>query len=521
MALTDTDLEILGRYGISTGNEETAMISPSINEIAEEEPKAQSALSKVGGFVTDVMAGGAKKLGETLGTAAAAGSTARDIGAANVGEAESQRQLAQLLNKPGISDVQKQRIRNQLGQGTQVPTAGEQVPTLNKTGKQVAGEALQTTLEALSGGTIGKAASAKNVFQALINGGKSGAVYGLLSGTAQGLEKDEDVKGIIRSAATGAATGAAVGGAVGAAGYGVSQIPKTLDKKSDNIYRSVLKMTASEKIAEKKQGKDTAALVKELGLTGGVDDIRDNLKVIYDGKAEELGSMLKTAADSGSTVNVNEFESGLISKLDKYKTHVAEYGEITGKIKKIIDTTRDNFGDDIPVDVANAIKQGLWSDSFNKTGTDITNEAVYEAGNTMKTLIEKAVPDEQIAAKNAELGKYIVASKQLIKSAERPQVNRLARWIRVMLGAGIGASTGGVLGAVGGAAAGSQLERVLTSPTLRTNVAQLMSKAAKATPEQSPKIVNELKDLLIRHLIMESSEKSSNKVKEGSNADTD
>lgn len=478
----------------------------------KEEKKKKSTLRKVGDFFT----GSTQKFAETLGAAAAqATGVADDINQSKIREAEARFQLSKI--RPRTME-QAQRIKSQLAQGPNVPLATEAIPALTKSGKQVFGEALGTGLEATTGGLLSGAGktgalqggkiflkpTAKTLGQAVGRGAATGAAYGGLGGVSQGLQADKDLAGIAGAGLSGAATGAALGGALGAVGYGIGKIPQKLDAKSEDIYRKVLKMSPTEIARETQKGKNTPVLLKNLGLTGDVAEISDDLNRIYGGKEDDLTNLLTNKAKAGASVSTDEFERAAMKSLEGYKTHVAEYGAIESRLKTIIDNTRKLHGDAIPVDVANQIKRGLWQDSFNVAGTDVVNDATYKAGSAMKKLIERAVPEENIAAMNAELGQFVVAAKQLTKSSTRAQSGVMRSRLGAIIG-GILGLPGGPFGAAGGAVAGSQIDKyLLANPTLRTQIAQILAKAGTGLDGSVPPVVvQEIKDVILRHLLIQ------------------
>ncbi len=466
---------------------------------------------KVGDFFTS----STQKFADTLGaTAAQFTGVADEINASKMREAEARLQLAKI--KPRTME-QAQRIKSQLAQGANVPLATEAIPSLMKSNRQVLGEALGTGLEATSGGLLGSGKSgvlqsgklflkptAKSLAQAVGKGAVTGSVYGGLSGVSQGMQADKDVAGIAKSGVAGAGVGAALGGALGAVGYGISKIPAKLDKKSEDIYRKVLKMTPAEIAKEAKQGKNTPALIKSLGLVDDVPGMSEDLQRIYGNKEDELTTLLVERAKVGASVSTDDFERAAMKSLEEYKTHVAEYGAIQKRVSDIVGNTRRLHGDKIPVNVANEIKRALWQDSFNIGGTEVVNEATYKAGSAMKKLIEKAIPDKGIAAMNAELSQFVVASKQLQRSATRAQTGKMSSWLGSIVG-GIAGLPSGPFGAIGGSVAGSQLDKyLLSNPTLRTQIAQIMAKAGtRLGGSIPPAIVQEIKDVILRHLLIQ------------------
>jgi len=475
----------------------------------EKEPQKAPAtqkpfLRKVGDFFT----GNTQKFAETLGAAAAQVSgVADDINASKIREAEAIQQLSRIKPK---TPQQEQNIKSQLSQAPSVPLATEAIPALKKSAKQVYGEALGTGLEAVSGGllgtgkagVLGKAVpkvAAKTLGTAVLRGAGTGAVYGGLSGASQGLQTDAKALDIGKSALLGAGAGASIGGALGAIGYGIGKLPQKLDKKSEDIYRKVLKMSPSEMAKEAKQGKNTPALLKKLKLTGNVQDMTDDLEAIYEKKENALTNLLKKRAKAGVAIDVDDLEKAANESLEQYRAHVAEYDSIQAKVSKIIENTRKNFGNTIGVDNANEVKRALWKDAFSRSNSEIVNDAVYEAGSAMKKLIEQAIPDKNIAGMNNELGQFVVASKQLLKSAVRPQSGKMSSRLGAIIGTIIGLP-GGPWSALGTGVAGSQVDKYITSnPALQTKLAQLMARYASSPPLMQNIIKNQIVQILVTH----------------------
>lgn len=105
-----------------------------------------------------------KKLGETLGTAGAiAIGATKAIDDAAVRSAEADFQAARTMRMAGAE--QKKRLRGMLGDRPDVDVASEQIETINKTAKQVAGETLGVLVDMASFGTYGSGAKGAKSFQ--------------------------------------------------------------------------------------------------------------------------------------------------------------------------------------------------------------------------------------------------------------------------------------------------------------------------------------------------------------------
>lgn len=499
-----------------------AGVAPSAPPVPTTAPVPQKSFGRK---VADVFTGSTQKFGQTLGAAAgvATGAT-RQIDEAKMAEAESRFNLAKQLRTAGPE--QATRIKSQLGQGTDVPTAVEAIPALKKTPKQVYGEALGVGLEATAGGllgagkagVLGKAAvpvAAKTLGQAVGRGAAMGATYGGLSGLSTGLQEDKKLGGLAKSTAIGAGTGAAIGGAFSAIGYGVSKLHKVAPKaqsaagkKSEDIYRKVLKMTPVEQAREKAQGKNTPRLLKELGVTGDMEKIAEKVQQTLDGKEDELTALLAKRAKQGAVVSVDDLEKAATKSLEKYRPHLSEYSNIKKKVEDILANARLNYGDIIGVDDANRIKRALWKDAYSVSGAEVVNDAVYEAGSAVRGLIEKAIPDRDVAGMNKGIGELVVAAKQIAKSATRLQSGKMSSRLGAIIGGVIGIP-GGPYAAMGSAALGSQVDKLLLSNVpLRTEIAQLLAKMEGASPMLQKSLENQVLRLLERYGILEAAKQA-------------
>ncbi len=240
---------------------------------SEEKPLAQKAFGQ--GIFSRILQSGAGKMftggiqafAETLGTvAAAATGEAEKIDVAAMGESESRRQLAELLNRPGISETQKSRIRSQLGEGQQTVTAGEALPSIQKSAGQIFGEGALTGLEALSGGGLsglGKAAvkgfAKEGLKEAVKFGAKTGGAYGLIGGAASAAAQGEDLAVIAKGGLVGGGLGVLTGGAIPIAAKGVGGTIRIVGKGGQKINAAV-KAVKSGRAQEVLSGLDTPTI---------------------------------------------------------------------------------------------------------------------------------------------------------------------------------------------------------------------------------------------------------------------
>ena len=218
----------IGKRMAERNPEIAAMVSGTTQQVQKPQESAKPQMSK-----------GIVGFGKTLGTAIGASGASKSIGEANIAEAESNFQLAKLLNKPGTTEEQKARIRLQLGGKPIIPEAQQQIPELTKTGKDVSGEAL---------GTLGWAAAGAAAPATLTGRLALGTALGAGTGAKGALERGEGAGGIVKSTAKGAVAGLAVSGALEGIGYGIRQIAKSSlgQKTVGRIYNRELQPPTKE-----------------------------------------------------------------------------------------------------------------------------------------------------------------------------------------------------------------------------------------------------------------------------------
>lgn len=180
---------------------------------------------------------GGKEIGQGLGQALA-GNNKR------VEETQNQQialqgQLLQRIKEKKAKGEDTSRLEGALEDlGVDIKAFGDGAEeTLNPnklTNKQVIGDALQLATTAggakVIGAVAGKATTALSAGQGLAQGAKAGLLGGMATGaltsTAQGLQENKDVRGIVKDALTGTAIGGAggavLGGLIGAIGGGLT-----------------------------------------------------------------------------------------------------------------------------------------------------------------------------------------------------------------------------------------------------------------------------------------------------------
>lgn len=343
--------EVAKQLGINTAKQEPP------------KPKEKSFLRKVGDFFTSSEQG----LGSTIG--GALGVQTKEYKASQERAAQAAQLQSQLENKilekkkagQDILRLEKQRKSNLATTGMQ---ARDIVPELNKTNKQIAGEALGTILDVASAGTYGMATKgakagtllkssqitsnlAKKPLTSLvkntaIQGAKTGAGYGAGYAASTGMQENKSTGDIILDTIKGGLTGAVFGGATGAlAGkselksrLGYEQKAKEVTAKAIEQYRSGIKV-GKQKYAEMqdkiipellkektwgtfsslmKKADDGVALsgeeYKKLGELKGITDI----STLIDDIDKRMADLV---TEGGRVVQVNKPKYKMLSELKK------------------------------------------------------------------------------------------------------------------------------------------------------------------------------------------------------------
>ncbi len=188
----------------------------------------------IGKIVADVFTGSTQAFGKSGGEVFSAGKNIKDFESA----AKSSNDLQLALTKQIQTDKAVGKDTSKLEQSLKdlqvaQPSMGQYTGVEDITGKQVAGQALGTALEATSGGLIeGGAKNAVSKTASLLekikSGAKVGSAYGAAGGLSQGLQQDKDAMGIVGDVATGAAIGGALGGVLPAVGTVAPAVVKQL-----------------------------------------------------------------------------------------------------------------------------------------------------------------------------------------------------------------------------------------------------------------------------------------------------
>ena len=242
--------------------------------------------------------------------------------------------------------------------------------------------------------------------------------------------------------------------------------------------------------ASKEWAKDEAMDLAPEMLERGVGGTRRSMLSQADTQVadigREIGAVVDAAAQSGSTVPVDQFVMALRQSRIKSQGNVRMARAIPGT-EKIVSTLDEleqfamGFGNNIPIDKAQAIKQ-VWADIVSKAGlygpsagaapTDKAFAFAYKEGaDAMRALIASESPT--LAKLNKEFAFWKGLQDILVATKLRTQAQGGGLTATLVGGSGataVGAATGSLPQAVVGGAVAGAVTRIVQSPIFRTRV---------------------------------------------------
>jgi hypothetical protein len=432
-----------------------ASSSPSPEAVTVPPAEPQKGLGRK---AADVLTGGTQAFAKTIGVANATGAQ-NTINKSSVAEADANLKMAKLLNRPGTTPEQKARIRAQLAQGTNIGTAAEVLPDLQKTNRQVYGEGLGFGLEAAAGGALSGVAKARTLLGAAGQAAGSGAAYGGLGGTSSAMRENKGVADTAKSAATGAVVGGVVGGTVGLAGRAVSdRLANRAAASQDKVDRAVGQIAQS-KTGDVAQHKRALMEIgkEELGEVSTYDDlrgaVRDRLNALRKNQdaalasapeAKPLDSFTKRTGAGKSEVTSNPVTKALDDMEELYEktsdpeslsAHLAlrEKAETVGLTASEVNQLARDYGSEFG-SKAFSLKSGDPLTSVNAQSFENTRKAVKDAAREL-------LPDDASKAMDASMSDLLELDRSVAQVNEK--VNALKNKIKER---GLGERIGRLLG---------------------------------------------------------------------------
>jgi hypothetical protein len=254
-----------------------------------------------------------------------------------------------------------------------------------------------------------------NPLMRILSAAAGGGAQGLTSGAVHQADKATQGNGFsLKDAAKEAGTGAAIGGALGVAGEGA----RSLGKK---IVKAAIKPGHTGNA----EGFDVENIFKNK-LGGSREQMTAKTAAALEGLKTEQNKAISIASASGKKIPAAQLFTDVFNDMQKDVKAGKFFGD-----SKVIENQLQSYADDlrqiadpltgeVPVDMANTLKQKLQSDATAlyqaaRAGKDVkANSAQFVSANLarkLKEAIEKAAPD--VAKPNAKMKEIIPIAKAL------------------------------------------------------------------------------------------------------------
>ena len=407
---------------------------------------------------------------------------------------------------------------------------------INKTGKQIIGEAAGTGLELLSGGLLSTGKKilgnqALSLGQKALQGSKIGAQFGAVAGASEGLKADKSIKDVAIDSFIGAGLGAALGAAtegvlaVGSKGIGLARkvlnpIEKdvALARKSiAETYEKTLNLTPTQKRKEKELLSKTGdniytTLAKHdinLGSANATEQL-DSVSEVFRNAAEEARK------NEHGLFNLDEAITNAYKQIDERIP--SETGRQAAKSKiqnEVVASLESHQGFMTKDPQGNTLVDSDFMERLRKTGNSWTpfnasdpekvgRSTGYALANSVRDQVEKQGTFPAYRELNKEWGK-IIHTQDIIGALEasgKKQFKTLGGLSgsisrRILTGA-LGYHSGGLGGLVLAEMSGEIGAKVLSNPQLRTYFDRKMIEnfGKKGTPEVVERLSKEITDFI-------------------------
>jgi hypothetical protein len=499
----------------------------------------KSAARKVGDFFTSSTQKFAQSIGDALAT------TTDDYQGAMTAQSSKDDQLVKMskqigeMRKQGKDTRQlEQTYKNLSGRDF---SAQEIAPSVGKTGKQVAGEAVGTAVEALSFGSFGKKAAtkvitpamnavrgAKSTIGAFVKGGTAvGAESGLMGGAgaaATAMQENKSTKEIAKDTTQGAAVSGLLGVALGglSAKNKFKAPEKSAKLKEEAVEQYKKGLQASKEKFKDKTDKIIPKLLKEerwgtfkqlmKSADDGIELARDQYKQLGELQGIiEVDGLINTIDDEASKM-LRPDGQPISSKRTSYEKLLQLKDDITAYQGKIF-SAGDNG-----VSINTAKQQDL------RELAQVYGSELYDTRKAMKTINDsktlsqvKKVDGAIRSLLNTKNPEYEAINKVnnlnnelkdiLIDTAKRKEGQKVMSLIRT-IASSAGLAPGAIVGATGGDPVTATMTAIVTSGSLLATTEMLNStwyntlravqkdkladKLVKESAEDIPKVVQYL-----------------------------
>lgn len=325
-----------------------------------------------------------------------------------------------------------------------------------------------------------------------------GQGYQGLEDTIEGIKQDDPVKAF--EGATALAT-SIVGSRGVIKGKGIlidpevaasiRSLPKNVRRSAYDSYRTkaiksyseIMNLSKKQKQIEVELNKNTPEFLVDEGITLKADGNRLQTKearLVLQERINPLESVLDNALEGSSAkFNIETARKQIIKNIQEKKNIAAiDKKQMINNINEVVDAEIELRGSHIfDAQSYNGVKRGLWNKAFDPQKSKIVNSEVHNAGNVIKTSLERKIKDKPIQAINEKIGRYADAIK-LLRALEGNIIpgGRLGTLGARLLGGIVGGFGGGGTGALVGAEVAGRVSKGLRNPLLRTKTKQSILK---------------------------------------------
>ncbi|MDD4601507.1 MAG: hypothetical protein PHQ46_10715 [Negativicutes bacterium] len=396
-------------------------------------PDKKSTLRKVADFLTS----SEQKFGDTLGQAVATmdKSVQQNIDTANktyLDTAKRWEDMARMQTDP----VKRQNYIDKANESYKAAGSTYQavLPAINKTNKQILGEASGVGLDVLTAGTLGNEAKAvtevaptalrevtkKSLVKGALQGAKEGAKYGAAYG-ATGAAQDN--QSVVDGAATGTVAGVAIGGVAGGVSTAIgNKIAKNAMRKAE--------------IANKLENKvpEASLATRKVALTGEIIKDKTAKEVIRQGIPEADVALIKNSSktDKEKMAKMLQVRENQLSNKRVTQRATDVVGDTFLKMAQHIEGVNKDAGKNL-----DKIAKGLSEKSVDTTPMiQSFTQDLEGAGITVgkkRKLGFKGSAFEGIKPAQRTLQEVYDRATQVSKSGDALQIHRMKRYIDNMV----------------------------------------------------------------------------------------
>ena len=455
-------------------------------------------------------------LAETFGTALAAKKIKKQEEEETGQDIELQNQIQTRMKDPKVSHEQKLKLLK-LSQELGFSAIGS-IEAFQKTGRQVAGEALGTIVDVASFGTYGSAAKlaksgkllkkaptiisqAGKAIKTLPSVGKELPKFGKiakegakLTGEGMAIGYGMDVAQNLQENVEGAAAfkpglGTAIGGLVPVGITGVRAGVLAGRKSSPRLINSLIGANAEFNKAVR-MGRDPGETVAKFGITANnLEDLETKISSARKDVGEIIGNAYRLPENAVKVADYSDILKVLDDEIDgiKFTESNASYIEKLGRARRDI---AKNYPDILALNPerVHQLKQDIASlrgFDFSQVKNNEFNKLVNKMYGQTTEKINKLIPE--LTELNDDFGGLLAAEKSAATKAERNMGKSLVSLPQKFglmgggIGAGIGVATGGIgFAPVIAGVVGATLDKLLSSTAVKTRLAKFLSGATKA-----------------------------------------